>query len=71
VRPLIPALACATALGACDSGAADTDRPAPVPVRIDAQVVRGHLRALQSIADRSGGNRSAGTRGYRESAHHG
>ena len=27
-----------------------------------------HLRALQRIADRNGGNRSAGTRGYRESA---
>jgi Iap family predicted aminopeptidase len=37
-------------------------------VRIDAHAVRGHLRALQSIADRSGGNRSAGTPGYRESA---
>ena len=60
-------LACAAALTACDSGGADTDRT-PEPVAIDAQVVRGHLRALQRIADRSGGNRSAGTAGYRRSA---
>ena len=60
-------LACAAAVTACDSGGADTDRT-PEPVAIDAQVVRGHLRALQRIADRSGGNRSAGTAGYRRSA---
>ena len=68
MRPLAVALACAAALGACDSGGDDADRPSPAPVRIDARLVRGHLSALQRIADRSDGNRSAGTAGYRRSA---
>jgi Iap family predicted aminopeptidase len=39
-----------------------------MPTRIDRQLVTGHLRALQRIADRGGGSRAAGTRGYRDSA---
>ncbi|MBN1530929.1 MAG: M28 family peptidase [Thermoleophilaceae bacterium] len=68
MRPLLAALALAAALGACDSGGDDPDRPAPAPVRIDAQLVRSHLRALERIADRSGGDRAAGTVGYRRAA---
>jgi Iap family predicted aminopeptidase len=68
VRPLAVALACAAALAACDSGGDDADRPAPAPRPIDAGLIRGHLAALGRIADRNGGNRAAGTGGYRESA---
>ena len=37
-------------------------------MRLDAALVRAHLSALQRIADRDGGNRAAGTRGYADSA---
>jgi peptidase M28-like protein/PA domain-containing protein len=44
---------------------AGSARPSPAITRAELQE---HLAALQRIADRNGGNRSAGTRGYDESA---
>ncbi len=68
MRPPLAALLCVLAVAGCESGDDDGDSPAPVPTRIDRQVVLRHLSALQRIADRDGGNRAAGTRGYRDSA---
>ena len=65
----------ATALSGClggddDSGdqtspAAGSARPSPAITRAE---LHEHLAALQRIADRNGGNRSAGTPGYDQSA---
>ena len=61
-------LVCAVVLTACSTGDEGEAPAPPRPTQIDRQLVMQHLRALQRIADRNGGNRSAGTRGYRESA---
>src|SRR4051794_4377195 len=57
-------------LGGCLGG---DDDAAPKPSRPPSRAITraellGHLAALQRIADRNGGNRSAGTRGYDQSA---
>ena len=69
VRPLVLLLLVAVALGACDTGGGDapapTSRPSPAITRAELEQ---HLEALQRIAGRNGGNRSAGTPGYDESA---
>ncbi|MEU0934938.1 M20/M25/M40 family metallo-hydrolase [Embleya sp. NPDC005971] len=41
-------------------------RPPQVPV-VSTEQVMSHLRALQAIADRNGGNRAHGTKGFRQS----
>src|SRR4051794_12633992 len=73
---LLVALALAGCLGGDDDDAkrtaspagrtaAGSARPSPAITRAELQ---DHLAALQRIADRNGGNRSAGTRGYDQSA---
>ncbi|MER5362130.1 hypothetical protein [Streptomyces sp. NPDC002785] len=47
--------------------AATTSREAPAPT-VSEQQVMPHLRALQRIADRNGGNRAHGTKGLRAAA---
>ncbi|MFD0398779.1 M20/M25/M40 family metallo-hydrolase [Kitasatospora sp. NPDC127121] len=42
-------------------------RPAPAAPTVEAAEVMPHLQALQRIADRNGGNRAHGTKGYAES----
>jgi hypothetical protein len=71
VRPLLLSLLLAVALlPACNSS--DTsDEPAPEPKpspAITRAELNDHLEALQRIADRADGNRSAGTPGYDASA---
>ncbi|MFG2910351.1 M20/M25/M40 family metallo-hydrolase [Kitasatospora sp. NPDC048286] len=46
---------------------AATHGPAPAVPAVTAAEVMPHLQALQRIADRNGGNRAHGTRGYAES----
>lgn len=62
----------AVALGLCAalagaSAAAAEPRADLVPPVVTADQVMPHLDALQRIADRDGGNRAHGTRGYRDS----
>ena len=56
-------------IAGCNSGGESEPEPGPRP---DPAITRGeltdHLAALQRIADRSGGNRAAGTPGYAASA---
>ncbi|MEU0807563.1 M20/M25/M40 family metallo-hydrolase [Streptomyces sp. NPDC005970] len=56
---------CAALVGA--SAAAAEPRADLVPPVVTADQVMPHLDALQRIADRDGGNRAHGTRGYRDS----
>ena len=67
---LLATLLCVVLLTGCAGGDGGDggDRPAPRPTQIDRRLVVRHLGALQRIAERSGGNRAAGTNGYRESA---
>lgn len=69
-RRSLPRLAAAVlgvslALSAVPAATADTRLPAAPTV--SEQQVMPHLRALQRIADRNGGNRAHGTKGYAES----
>ena len=65
----LPLLLALVALGGCDSGGGGEPRPAPRPSpAITRAELTDHLAALQRIADRSGGNRAAGTAGYDASA---
>ena len=70
MRPLLAALIATVALAACDSGGDEhaAGRQGAAAKQIDAPLVMRHLRALQRAADGNGGNRAAGTSGYRESA---
>ena len=70
MRLLIAALIATVALAACDSGGDEhaAGRQGAAAKQIDAPLVMRHLRALQRAADGNGGNRAAGTSGYRESA---
>jgi Iap family predicted aminopeptidase len=67
--PALSLLLALAALAGCDSGASDepepNHRPSPAITRTELD---DHLAALQRIADRNGGNRSAGTPGYDASA---
>jgi hypothetical protein len=76
--PVTLALA-ALALGGCLGGDDDAGQTASSPAtraarsaraspKITRAELQGHLAALQRIADRNGGTRAAGTRGYDESA---
>ncbi|MER5436046.1 M20/M25/M40 family metallo-hydrolase [Streptomyces sp. NPDC002588] len=56
---------CAALVGA--PAAAAASRAPVVPPVVTAAQVMPHLEALQRIADRDGGNRAHGTRGYRDS----
>ncbi|MGY3059766.1 hypothetical protein ACVWZD_004011 [Streptomyces sp. TE3672] len=69
-RRSLPRLAAAVVgvsltLSAVPAATADTRLPAAPTV--SEQQVMSHLRALQRIADRNGGNRAHGTKGYAES----
>src|SRR5690242_12864600 len=57
---------CAAALGGA-TGAEATVPGAGTPPTISQDTVMAHLRALQGIADRDGGNRAHGTKGYWDS----
>ena len=69
MRRLLALLIAAIAIAGCNSGGESAPEPGPRP---DPAVTRAeltdHLAALQRIADRSGGNRAAGTPGYVASA---
>jgi hypothetical protein len=65
-RLRVPAVLLAlAAVAGCDSPS--SEEPAPERMRITEQGLVEHLRALQGIADRHGGERAAGTPGYRAS----
>jgi len=49
----------------CDSSS--PEEPAPQPRRVTERALAEHLRALERIAERHGGNRAVGTAGYRAS----
>ncbi|MFJ9697846.1 M20/M25/M40 family metallo-hydrolase [Kitasatospora sp. NPDC101183] len=69
-RPLfLTALGAALLLSHVPAAAAAAPAPAPAPAAptVTAGEVMPHLQALQRIADRNGGNRAHGTRGYAES----
>ncbi|MDH6711141.1 hypothetical protein P3T27_007893 [Kitasatospora sp. MAA19] len=58
----------ATTVAATTAAAASVEgMRAPAAPTVSEQDVMPHLRALQRIADRNGGNRAHGTRGYAES----
>lgn len=64
---VLAALATTTATGAADARTnSRVGAGSAIPVVAD-QDVMPHLRALQAIADRDGGNRAHGTKGYRDS----
>jgi Peptidase family M28/PA domain len=69
VRRPLALLIAAIAVAGCNSDGESEPEPGPRP---DPAITRAeltdHLAALQGIADRSGGNRSAGTPGYAASA---
>lgn len=68
---LLPAVGLLAACGQNELDGQDRGRagakPPPAP-RVTARSVMTHVRALQRVADRNGGNRAAGTRGDRSSA---
>ncbi|MFD0339593.1 M20/M25/M40 family metallo-hydrolase [Streptomyces sp. NPDC127117] len=72
-RRSLPRLAAAVlgvslTLSAVPAATADTRSPTvPTAPTVSEQQVMPHLRALQRIADRNGGNRAHGTKGYAES----
>lgn len=67
LRPL-PLLLVVALLGGCNSGGESKPEPTPAPPPAITRAELGqHLSALQRIADRHGGNRAAGTAGYRAS----
>jgi hypothetical protein len=69
VRRLVPALLAATLLASCNSGGESEPAPERLPPRqVTGAELGAHLAALQRIADRNGGARAAGTRGYDASA---
>ncbi|MYW04296.1 M20/M25/M40 family metallo-hydrolase [Streptomyces sp. SID3343] len=61
--PAVPAVA------ATEPAAPKTPQPPAVPTEqvVTTEQVMSHLRALQSIADRNGGNRAHGSKGFRQS----
>ncbi|WP_309055780.1 M28 family peptidase [Streptomyces sp.] len=67
VALLLPAQVPAAALPAGRDGAASTEE---ITRAVTAEQLEGHLRAFQDAADAHGGNRAAGTDGYRRSVDH-
>jgi Peptidase family M28/PA domain len=68
VRPFPVLLAVLVLLGGCDSGGESEPEPEPAPPpAITRAELEQHLSALQEIADRHGGTRTAGTPGDRAS----
>ena len=69
---LLPAVGLLAACGQDEGDGPDAGRPGakprPTAPRVTARSVMKHVRALQRVADRNGGNRAAGTRGDRASA---
>jgi peptidase M28-like protein/PA domain-containing protein len=66
---LLPLLLVVALLVGCDTGGGDEPEPkSGPPPAITRAELGDHLAALQRIADRNGGNRSAGTPGYDASA---
>lgn len=66
----LAALSTASAVRDAESATAQFDRGeavAQLPRSLSVARMRGHLLALQRIADRTGGTRAAGTEGYRAS----
>jgi Zn-dependent M28 family amino/carboxypeptidase len=63
-RTLLALLAALAAVAGCDSGADEDAAPDRPPRAIARADLDSHLAALQRIADRSGGERAAGTPGY-------
>ena len=64
---LLPVDVPAAALPAGRDGAASTEE---ITRAVTAEQLEGHLRAFQGAADAHGGNRAAGTAGYRASVDH-
>ncbi len=65
---VLPLLLVVALLAGCDSGGESEPAPKRAPPRAITEAELGqHLRALQEIADRSGGTRAAGTPGDRAS----
>lgn len=67
LRRATAALGLCAALVAGAPAAMAESRADPTPPVVTADQVMPHLDALQRIADRAGGNRAHGTRGYRDS----
>jgi hypothetical protein len=60
-------VALAAPVAGCDSSGSDEPAPPPPPPRITLEGLTDHLRALDRIAERNGGERATGTPGYRAS----
>ncbi|MGW1653561.1 hypothetical protein [Streptomyces atratus] len=61
------ALGISLTLSAVPAATASAKAQAPTTPTVSEQQVMPHLRALQRIADRNGGNRAHGTQGYADS----